>query len=447
MVPLALPTYIIAFVYADMCSYTGSLQKAYQWLGGEYLPFEIMSIGGAIFVMSLVLYPYVYMIARNAFLIQSQTLIEASQLLGKSNLYTFFKIALPLARPAIFGGLFLIMMDVLNEYGAVQYYGVSTFTTGIFRAWFSLDDETAAIRLSACLLLFVLVLILLEKWQRGRAKFADASKSSRPIRKYQLSKLQQVGAIMVCLFPLFFGFLLPIGQMLVWMTETASSVVNEKFIGWIGNSLFLGIVTALITVTVAVLLVYTVRLGQNKWMQRLSKVAVLGYAIPGAIIAVGILASFVRVDKFLIHWWESTTGNSIGLLLTGTAFSLVLAYMIRFLAIAFNPTEASFEKIASKLDEASRTLGASPTRTLFRINIPILRPTLLTAILMIFVEVMKELPLTLILRPFNFDTLATQAYVFASDEMIREASSPSLLVVLVGMIPVIALIGLMKKGN
>ncbi|MFT5618665.1 MAG: iron(III) transport system permease protein [Arenicella sp.] len=445
MMPLAIPTYIIAFVYADMFSYTGTFQKAYQAIFDSAIPFDIMTKGGAILVMSSVLFPYVYMMARTSFGSQSQTLIEASKLLGKSNFTTFFRVALPLARPAIFGALFLIMMDVLNEYGTVKYYGISTFTTGIFKAWLSMGDTSSAIRLSACLLVFVLILILLERWQRGKISFAESSKSQKPIRREKLKGFWAVVASLVCLIPLSIGFLIPITQILFWCVETAEKVVDARFLSWIWNSLTLGIVTAFVAIFVSIILVYSVRISKSAWMQKLSKIAVLGYAIPGAIIAVGILASFTQLDKQLINWWATISNQKIGLILTGTIMALVFAYTIRFLAVSFNSIEASFEKVAGNLDEASRTLGAGTWRTLFRVNLPILKPTLFSAGLMVFVEVMKELPLTLILRPFNFDTLSTKAYEMASDELIREASSASLLIVLIGMIPVVLVVWFQKR--
>lgn len=448
MMPLAIPSYIIAFTYADMCSYTGSIQKFYGMLtGGQSLPFDIMNMPGVALMMASVLFPYTYIISRTSFLTQSQSLIEASRLMGKSNFSTFIKIVLPLARPAIFGSLFLIMMEVLNEYGAMKFYGVSTFTTGIFRAWFSLGDPNAAIRLAACLLLFVLAIILLEKWQRGQASFTENSKSARPLQRIPLKGAANALAFFSCFIPLAIGFLIPVAQLIVWVTQTATQVIDAQFWIFVWNSVKVASLAAIVVVVVAIILTYAVRLNATRWMRYLSKVAVLGYAIPGAVIAVGILASFIGFDQLLNDWAEAYFNTSFGLIFSSSLPALVFAYLIRFLAVAFNPIESGFEKVASHLDEASRSLGASPLKTLFNINIPILKTTLLSAAIMVFVEVMKELPLTLILRPFNFDTLATKAYEMASDELIREAANASLIIILIGMIPVIMLVRLMGKST
>lgn len=448
MMPLAIPSYIIAFTYAEMCSHTGSIQKIYAWItGGANLPFDIMTMPGVALMMASVLFPYTYIISRSSFLTQSQSLIEASRLMGKSNLYTFLNVVLPLARPAIFGSLFLIMMDVLNEYGAMKFYGVSTFTTGIFKAWLSLGDANAAIRLAACLLLFVLALILLEKWQRGNASYTESAKSSKPLQRVKLSGWSQLWAVLACLIPLAIGFIIPFTQLAVWMFQTAQDVIDEKFLGLIINSVKVAGISAILVLLVSIIMVYAVRLNSSRWMRHLSKVATLGYAIPGAVIAVGIMASFLNFDKLLNSFAKAYLDTSFGLIFSGSLIALVFAYLIRFLAVSFNPVETGFEKVAGNLDEASRSLGASPLKTLFRINLPILRPALLSAIIMVFVEVMKELPLTLILRPFNFDTLATKAYEMASDELIANASNASVLVILIGMIPVIMLVRLMGKGR
>lgn len=449
MMPLAIPSYIIAFTYAEMCSYTGSIQGIYSALtGGKPLPFEIMSMSGVILMMAAVLFPYTYIIARSSFMTQSQSLIEASRLLGKSSLTTFFRVVLPLSRPAIFGSLFLIMMDVLNEYGAMKFYGVSTFTTGIFKAWYSLNDKNAAIRLAACLLLFILALILLEKWQRGQASFTEKSKSNRPLKRVALTGWGKLLAFMACFIPLAIGFLIPFSQLIVWMYKTATDVVSPDFYVVVWNSVKLAMISAVFIVIIAIIVVYAVRLNTTRLMQQLSKIATLGYAIPGAVIAVGISTSFIGFDKLLIAWADDFFDIKITtLLISSSIIALLLAYLIRFLAVAFNPIESGFEKVAGNLDEASRSLGASPLKTLFKINIPILRPALLSALIMVFVEVMKELPLTLIVRPFNFDTLATKAYEMASDELIREAASASVIIIIIGMIPVIMLVRLMGKGK
>lgn len=445
MLPLSMPTYIVATTYADMCSYTGTFQHFYHSLTGDDLPFDIMSMWGASLVMASVLYPYTYIMVRASFKQQSQTLIEASRLLGHGLMPSFFKIALPLARPAIAGSLFLIMMEVLNEYGTVKYYGISTFTTGIFKAWLSMGDASAAIRLAACLLLVVLLLMLLERWQRGNAEYATAPKSQKPFAKQPLTALKGSLALAYCLLPIALGFAIPLLQLLYWAWLTGAEALTPSFWKWVRNTVGIGLVTGVLALFSAVIMVYASRISKEVRLRYIAKLGTLGYAVPGAVIAVGIMAAFVQVDHLMNWIAKEMAGEGVGLLLSGTLTALMAAYLIRFLAIAYNPIEAGFEKTAHKLDEASRALGASNRRTLWQINLPLLKTSLLSAVLMVTVEVMKELPLTLILRPFNFDTLATKAFELASDEQIQASSSAALLIVLAGIIPVIALIRVLDK--
>jgi iron(III) transport system permease protein len=442
MVPLAMPTYIAATVYADMCSYTGSLQAAYQWLfPGESLPFDILSMPGAMLVMGSVLYPYTFIMARASFRGQSRTLLEASRLLGQGLWPSFFRIALPLARPAIAGSLFLVAMEVLNEYGTVKYYGISTFTTGIFKAWLSMGDLGSAVRLSALLLLSVLLLLWLERWQRGAQRFAASPKSMRPSERQALRGAAKWAAFLYCCLPLALGFGLPVGQMGYWAWERGTAALTHDFWMWLRNTLAVGTAAAGLTLAAALWLVYAARLSGSGRMQYLARLGTLGYAVPGAVIAVGIMAAFRHADT-LLSWWQGKPG----LWLSGSLAALLAAYLIRFLAIAYNPLEAGFEKTAGQLDEASRALGRSPWHTLRRIHLPLLRSSLLSAALMVGIEVMKELPLTLILRPFNFDTLATKAFELASDEQIQAAAPASLLIVAVGILPVLSLINALDRS-
>lgn len=448
MTPLAIPTYIIATVYAQMCSYTGVFQHWYGYFtDGSPLPFEMLSMGGAVCMMGLVLYPYTYIMTRASFKQQSATLLEAARLMGDSTLRAFWKIGLPLARPAIAGSIFLVMMEVLNEYGTVKYYGVATFTTGIFRAWLSMGDASAATRLSACLLLFILALIFLERWQRGKGQYASAPKSQKPLSKKPLTGLWGWLAFAYCCIPVLLGLAIPLAQLIYWAWETKGEALTDEFGTWIFNTLTVGGVAALFTVMAALIMTYTARLSPTRSMRSLSKLSTLGYAIPGAVTAVGIMAIFIRADKAINWGLREMGGSGVGLLLSGTITALTAAYLIRFLAIAYNPIEAGFEKTTQRLDEASRSLGYGPMATLWNINLPLLRTTLLSAMLMVGIEVMKELPLTLILRPFNFDTLATKAYELASDEQIQASSSAALLIIIAGMIPVISLIRVLDRRS
>ncbi len=443
VLPLAIPTYIVAYTYAEILSHTGFVQSAFQLV----LPPEttaqvrvgLMSLPGAGVMMALVLYPYVYLITRSSFQKQSGGILETSRILGKSAWATFFQVALPMARPAVVAGVTLVLMEVLNEYGAVRYFGVSTFTTGIFRAWFSLGDGPAAVRLSGCLLLLVFVLILGERLQRGRARFDGGSGRYRPLVPFRLRGWRGGAAFAVCLLPVALGFLVPVGQLLVWAVSVAPEALDRRFLTLALNSFGLAVVAAILAVMAAVLIVYATRLSPTPILRFSSRASSLGYSVPGAVIAVGVMIPFLWVDRRLMGLLQGVTGSPVGLILTGTVAALVFAYVVRFLAVALNPVDSGFERVCGNLDETSRSLGMPPLRTLWKVDLPLLRGTLLSAGLLVFVDVLKELPLTLILRPFDFDTLATRAYQLATDEQVARSALPALLIIGVATIPVILL--------
>lgn len=448
ILPLAIPTYIVAYTYSGIFNYTGPIQRFFRnVLEVDINPamLDILNLRGVMFIMAFVLYPYVYVITRTAFLSQSTTILESSRVLGSSASKTFFKIALPIARPAIVAGISLALMEVLNDYGAVKYYGVSTFTTGIFRAWFSLSDINSAIYLSALLMLFVLVLILMERYQRGRARFDSNVSANKPIRRYHLKGFKLWAVFLACLVPLAFGFIIPVVQLLSWSFDTFSKVVDASFFKIVFNSFYLASLAAIVCVVVATLLIFSVRLNATMFIRLLSKLAVLGYSIPGAVIAVGVMIPALSLDKSLTGMLENLTGASFGLLISGTLILLVFAYLVRYLAVAYNPIDAGFKKVGKNIDEASRSLGVSMTKTLWKIDIPLVKGTMLSGALLVFVDVLKELPLTLILRPFNYDTLATKAFEMASDEMVAESSNAALIIIATGVIPIILLSRLISK--
>lgn len=442
ILPLALPTYIIAYVYAGITSYTGPLQSLLRdsfGFSSAEASIDIMNIWGVIFVMSMVLYPYIYVISRSSFLSQSRTLLESSRILGSGSWKTFFRIALPVSRPAFMGGLMLVLMEVLNDYGAVKYYGISTFTTGIFRAWFSLGDANAAIYLSALLMLFIFGLIALERRQRGKARYDSGESTPRPIRPYSLSKSQATLAFLVCSIPFFLGFAIPVLQLLYWAYQTAGKVMDDRFFTLIANSFTLAALAAAICVVVSVLLIFATLINRARLVRGLSKVALLGYSIPGAVIAVGIMIPLISLDQELIGFLQQSFSYSGGLLLSGSIIGLLFAYMVRFLAVSFNPIEAETKKISPFLIEAARSMGMAPWKALLKVKIPLLRNGLLSASLLVFVDVLKELPLTLILRPFNYHTLATKAYELAGDELIAESANAALIIIATGILPILLL--------
>ncbi len=449
VLPLAIPTYILAFTYAEILDHGGWVQQTLQlWFepaATARLRTGLMSLPGATVILSLVLYPYVYLITRASFLKQSGGILESSRILGKSAWETFFRVALPMARPAVVAGVTLVLMEVLNEYGAVRHFGVSTFTTGIFRAWFSLGDAPAAVRLSGLLLVLTFALILVERAQRGRARYDHAAGRVRPAVRYPLRGWRGGAALLACLLPFLFGFLIPLVQLSAWAIQVAPEALDRRFLTLALNSFGLALAASILAVGVALLIVYSVRLTPTPLLTLASRTSVLGYSIPGAVIAVGILIPFIWVDRRLGvlagRWFDV----SPGLILTGTVAALLFAYVVRFLAVALNPVDSGFERICGKLDENARSLGSPPLRTLFRVDIPLLKGVLLSAGLLVFVDVLKELPLTLILRPFDFDTLATNAFQLASDELVARSALPALLIIFTGMAPVLLLSRLIAR--
>jgi iron(III) transport system permease protein len=443
LLPLAVPTYAIAYTYAGMLEFAGPVQGAlrewFGWTRGDYWFPEVRSLAGAVVVMSLVLYPYVYLLARAAFLNQSVCVLEIGRTLGRGPWRSFTDVALPLARPALVGGVALALMEALSDFGTVQYYGVDTFTTGIYRTWFAFGDVTAAGQLSAVLLAFVAVLLFGEQWSRGRARYHHTSGRFRPLPAYRLAGTKGALAGLACLVPLGFGFLLPAGQLLAWTLETWQRTVDARFLALAWNTLSLAALTATLAVVVAVLVAYAVRLGAGPVGRVGARIAGLGYAVPGSVIAVGVLVPFAALDNTLDAFVSAHFGVSTGLVLTGSVAALVFAYLVRFLAVALNAVNAGLAKVTPSMDDAARTLGHGPGGVLWRIHAPIVRGGLLSAALLVFVDVLKELPATLILRPFNFNTLAVRAYELASDEQLAESASAVLAIVAVGIVPVIVL--------
>jgi iron(III) transport system permease protein len=443
LLPLAIPAYIIAYTYTGMLDFEGPVQAALRgWFGwgyGDYWFPEVRSIGGAVLMLSLVLYPYVYMLARSAFLEQSVCVLEVSRTLGNSPTASFYRVALPLARPAIVTGLSLALMETLADYGTVQYFGVSTFTTGIFRTWFGMGDSASAAQLSAMLLGFVFVLIVIERWSRKRARFHHTSTRYSEIRRYRLEGFRKYLAFAACLLPVLLGFLLPALQLLVWTFTTAEETISWSFFTLTWHSLMLAAIAAIVAVLLALLLAYGKRLRSTPLIEGSVRAAAMGYAVPGTVIAVGVLIPFAWLDNTVDGWMRGSFGISTGLLLSGTLVALIFAYTVRFLSVSIQAVESGLAKIKPSMDDAGRSLGLRPMGVLRRIHLPIMKGTVLTALLLVFVDVLKELPATLILRPFNFNTLAVRAYEMAADERLADAGAPALMIVLAGIIPVILL--------
>ena len=451
VLPLAVPAYVMAYTYTDLLQFVGPLQT---WLreswglrpGSYWFP-EIRSIGGAISVFIFVLYPYVYLVVRTAFLERASNMLEVGQSLGLKPWRSFFRISLPLARPAVAAGTTLALMETLADYGAVSYFGVQTFTTGIYRAWFSLGDHVAAAQLAASLLGVVILLLFIERGSRGRARFGQASGRQRPAHHHRLRGAAALSASLACLLPLTLGFLIPAGTLLYMALTQGDAQFGERFFHLARNSFVLAAVTALIAISLSLLLCYAARGARRALPALLNRGIGLGYAFPGSVIAVGVLIPVAQLDRWLDATIYGLTGNHPGLLLTGGIAALVYAYLVRFLTVSLQSVEASMTKITPSMDDAARSLGLGRFPVMWRVHLPLLRGSLLTGALMVFVDVMKELPATLVMRPFNFDTLATQAFTLASDERLGEASTAALSIVAVGVIPLIFISRQIARGR
>ena len=443
VLPLAVPAYVMAYVYTDFLQFVGPLQTllrdTFGWEHGDYWFPDIRTLPGAMLMFVCVLYPYVYLLARTAFLERASGMLEAARTLGMGPWRAFFAVSLPLARPAIVAGVALALMETLADYGTVAYFAVNTFTTGIYRAWFSLGDRIAAAQLAAMLLAFVLFLLMAERISRGRARYHNTTGRNRPMAGARLSGLAAGLAILVCALPLLLGFLVPAGLLLKMAVTEGDAQFGERFLMLSRNSFVLAGATAAIGVFLALLLAYGARLSKTTLANGLNRLVGLGYAVPGAVIAVGVLIPVTRLDNWLAGQWQVWFGSNPGLLLTGGIAALIYAYLVRFLAVALHTVESSLGKITPNMDDAARSMGLGQGETMRRVHVPMLRGSLLTAGLLVFVDVMKELPATLVMRPFNFDTLATQAYTLASDERLAEASTAALAIVMVGLLPLIAL--------
>jgi iron(III) transport system permease protein len=452
LLPLAAPAYVLAYTYTDFLDYYGVVQTGLRALGGwqssqDYWFPKVRSLPGAIVMLTLVLYPYVYLLARSAFLSQSVALIEASRSLGCQPGQSFVRVALPLARPAIATGLALALMETLNDYATVQFFAVDTFTTGIYRTWINMGERPAAMQLSALLLAFVLVLVWLEQWSRGQTQYYQTSTRSPASQPYPLQGLRGIVALFCCLLPLILGFLLPAGILLQMALGEVEQAFDQRFWELATNSLTVASGAAVVTILVALLLAYGLRLSSTTLTKLATQIAAMGYAVPGSVIAVGILVPLGRLDNAIADWVQANFQISTGLLLSGTLFALIFAYLVRFLALSLGSVSAGLIKIKPSLDEAARSLGNSPMQVLLRVHIPLLWKSIFAAAILVFVDVMKELSATFIIRPFNFDTLAIHVYNLAADERLAEASGAALAIVLVGLIPVILLSRQMEEGR
>jgi iron(III) transport system permease protein len=435
ILPLAMPTYVMAYAYTDFFQYSGPVQSLLRdLLGVQQLPWfpEPRSLWGAICVLSLALYPYVYLLCRTAFLERSPRMLDAARTLGAGPWQAFWQIALPMARPATMAGVALALMEAVADYGAMVYFGVQTMTTGIYRAWLGMGDRTAAVQLSAMLLGVILLLLIMEHASRKQMRFASGSQRFRQIQPWRLRGRLAFWASLSCALPLLFGFVLPV-IIMVYLAITSGQALSERYGIWLSNTLILASITASAGVLIAIWLAYSARIARGRLQEWMNRMVSLGYAVPGTVLAVGVL---ILVGLFDLSW-----------LLSGSVVILIYAYLTRFLSSGLQTVEAGLSKITPNMDASAKSLGAGRIELLQRVHLPLLRRSLLTAGLLIFVDVMKELPATLVLRPFNFDTLAVITYQLAADERLAEAAWPALTIVLAGLIPVIILSRAMSRDR
>ncbi|HLV47478.1 MAG TPA: iron ABC transporter permease, partial [Aliidiomarina sp.] len=439
----AMPAYITAYTYSGMLSFEGPVQRMLReltgWQFGDYFFPDIRSLTGAILVLSFVLFPYVYLITRAAFIEQSRAALEAARTLGLSPTKSFWRVALPMARPAIATGVTLALMETLADYGTVQYFGITTFTTGIFRTWYGMNDQIGALQLASILLSAVVVLMVIERISRRQSQYHSVGRSKHCVRPFQLTGLKAVLAFVACFIPVLLGFILPALQLLAWSYERLHVWLQPDFIALIRNSLILAISASVITVLVALWLCYGKRRIPTPLTRASINFASLGYAIPGVVIAVGVIVPFAWLDHKIIYIAEHFFNLNPGLLLSGTIFALLFAYLVRFLSVSIQTIDSGLSQISNAMDESGKILGLNAQQILARIHFPLLKTSLLTATILVFVDVLKELPATLILRPFNFNTLAVRAFELAGDERLAEAGPAALMIVLAGLIPVIFL--------
>ena len=439
--PLAFPAYVLAYAYTHFLDHPGAVQSLLRELTGwgprDYWFPEIRSLPGAAAMLTLVLYPYVYLLARAAFLQQSATAFLAARALGRNAWGAFRSVSLPMARPAIAGGVLLAVMETIADFGTVSYFGVHTFATGIYTSWFSLADRAAAAQLALCLLGFALLIAVLERMQRGAARHHATGARFERMPRADLRGWRAAAAMTLCGIPVLLGFALPAVLLLYMGIGSGQDLLSPRYLRFIQNSVTLASVAALVTVFGAVVIGFTQRLQRSPATETAAHIARIGYAVPGGVIAVGLLVPFASFDNALDAWMRAGFGISTGLLFTGSIWLLVAAYVVRFMAAALSAYDGGQTAIHTNMDAVARTLGHTPAGMLRRVHLPILRPSVLTALLIVFVDVMKELPATLIMRPFNFDTLAVQAHRLAADERLTGAAVPSLVIVAVGLLPVI----------
>jgi iron(III) transport system permease protein len=450
VLPLAMPAYVVAYVYTDILEYAGPVQRSLRLLFGwqsarDYWFPEIRSLGGAISVMTLTLYPYVYLLARSAFLEQATGVVEAARTLGCSAWTAFRRVSLPMARPSIVVGVALAMMETLNDFGTVDFFAVRTLTAGIFNVWLVMNNTGGGAQIAVVMLVFVVLLLLAERGARRKRGYHNTTLRYREAQPCRLPSGRAWAAFAACTLPVAAGFLIPAGLLVSYAIDSFSESLTNRFPEALLNSLMLASIAAAAAVVVGLFLAYAVRLRKSETLRGLARFASLGYAVPGAVLAIGILSPFGAFDNAVDRLSRATFGVSTGLILSGTIVAVLFAYVVRFLALSYGTLEAGLGRVTPHIVDAARTLKCGPAKALVRVNLPIIRSSILTAALLIFVDCMKELPATLLLRPFNFDTLATYVYQFASNELLEKCALGAVAIVAAGIVPVVLLTRVMGQ--
>ena len=452
--PLAFPAYVLAYAYTSFLDHSGPVQSLLRdvtgWGPRDYWFPEIRSMGGAAAMLIFVLYPYVYLLARASFRQQSSNAYLVARTLGHTPLTAFWRVALPMARPAIVGGALLAVMETIADYGTVAFFNVDTFATGIYQSWFSLGDRGAAAQLALCLLGFALLVAGLERVQRGRIRTAGRGARFETVEKPRLRGGPGWLVTALCAVPVIFGFVIPLVMLGSMAVDSGQNILSARYAALMSNSVTLAALASVLTVLGAVVIGFHARMRPGRGARAMVLGAGLGYAVPGGVIAVGLMVPFAALDNAIDAAMEGWFGVSTGLLITGSVWLMVLAYMARFMAAALNAYDSGMATVPAHFDAIGRSLGQSGPRLLWRVHLPVARSSVLTALLIVFVDVMKELPATLILHPFNFQTLAVQAHRLASDERLNEAAVPSLALMAFGLIPVLILcrsIGREERGR
>ncbi|MGM0519659.1 MAG: ABC transporter permease [Campylobacterota bacterium] len=444
ILPFAIPTYIMAFIYGGMFNITGTVTTFILDILdkdlSEVVFFDIMSIEGAIIVMSLVLYPYVYLLCKTYISFESSSIVDAAKTFNLSSWQILRKVIIPISRPALVAGITLAVMEAVSDFGVVDYFGISTFVTGIFRTWFGMGSVEDAAKLASLLMTFIFIIIILERLQRRNRVYKSSGKDFKPIEKIELKGMKNFLASFTCFIPFFFGFILPFVQLVYWFYLSYEDTLDESFIELLYQTVSLALVSATIITTLALVFVYNSRVNKDKTSSTLNQIAKMGYSIPGAVVAVGILSFFSILDKYVI---DLVTSDMI---ISGSIIAVVFGYCVRFLAISINNFESGFSRIPSSYDDAAKIFNIGDVKTFFKIYLPLIKNSAFSAFIVIFIEVVKELPLTMILRPFNFDTLAVRALELTNQAQIIESSVPSMFIILLGLVSVILLAKNMNKA-